>query len=131
MDEKQFADFLSSWMELNRASMHQISVLPPETGKKIMEAGPLPSDVVLDEIRQKAENINEIKNLYSYKDLNEGKYFCFVKEDGKYRVFVIDNNRDVLYSLDDKLTVAFKDTNGADVPVDINTSKAFIITINN
>lgn len=118
MDKKQFIDFMNSWMELNRASFQQISVLPPATKKRIIEAGTLQvQGFNIASIRDDVQKIVEIKNYYTNLCESEGYYYCFLKNNNniinEYNVFVLDKDGVVLYSLDGKYT----NNNGA-LPVD-------------
>lgn len=129
MEKNQFLDFMGNWMALNHSSLPCLSVLPQATKKKIMEAGPLPSNVDPKRIKEEADKKLEIKNRYSYQSIDDSYYYCFVKVDTNYRVFVLDNERNVLYSLDGNCDIQFVDTNNNTVPVDATIEKAFFMTI--
>lgn len=130
MEKKQFIDFMNSWMALNKSAIMHLNTLPIATKKKIMGAGLLPSNVVLDNIRGMAENIIEIKNFYSSFNLDNGYYYCFVNDgNNNYQVFVLDEDRIVLYSLDGNCSVTFVDNNNNLVQLNETIRRAFLVPI--
>lgn len=131
MDGK-ITDLMKIWMELNITSFFTFSELLPATKEKISKAGSLPANVNQEIIKEKADGLLEINNRYSCQSVNNGYYYCFVKEDTKYRIFVLDKDKNVLYSLSGSCVITFQriDDSSQKIPMDSTAESAFLVPIN-